>query len=52
MRTEENMDKEILLPIEDYFMLSYIAGQEKVTPAELIKNWMFEFLDSKDSEKK
>ena len=49
MKAEESTDKMLMLPMEDYFMLSYIAKQEKTTPAELIKSWMFGFLDAKES---
>lgn len=47
MKAEESTDEILMLPMEDYFMLRYIAKQEKTTPAELIKSWMFGFLDAK-----
>ena len=39
-------DKEIFLPLEDYYTLCLIATAKKTTPRELIKSWILATLDT------
>lgn len=45
-----NDDSVLILPLEDYLMLHYVAAQEGTTPANLVKRLFLDYLDAKKNE--
>lgn len=45
-----NDDCALILPLEDYLMLHYVAAQEGTTPANLVKRLFLGYLDAKKNE--
>ena len=41
-------DKALMLPLEDYLMIRYVAAQEGTTAARLVNSWLLGYLDAKN----
>ena len=47
-KTDE--DKALMLPLEDYLMIHYVATKEGTTPAGLVNSWLLGYLDAMKNE--